>query len=117
MVIVTIRVIVSHENREEVLAIVRSLIAPTHASSGCINFTYCWEIENENALVLMEEWKTQKDLDTHIRSDDFRKILALIDMSSETPQIKISTVLQTAGMEALIASRQSTGPHHEKAIG
>jgi len=37
--------------------------------------------------------------DSQIRSGELRKILAVMGMSSETPEIKLSEVLYTAGLE------------------
>jgi len=47
----------------------------------------------------VEEWESQADLDKHIRTDDFRKILAVMDISNEPPEIKFNTVSKTVGME------------------
>ena len=57
--------------------------------------------EEENFLVLMEEWDSEENLNHHISSKEYRKVLALMDMSTEAPEIKFSTVSHTSGLEAV----------------
>ena len=101
MIIVTLRIVVPPERRDEVLKTLRLFLGPTGVQPGCISCRFCQDIENENALTLVEEWESQADLDTHIRTDDFRKILAVMDISNEPPEIKFNTVSKTAGMEVM----------------
>jgi quinol monooxygenase YgiN len=39
---------------------------------GCVSSKFYRDVENENALCVFEEWESQADLDTHLRSDNFR---------------------------------------------
>jgi len=36
--------------------------------------TYWQSVEDENKLVLLEEWNTRKDFMTHLKSDNFKVI-------------------------------------------
>jgi quinol monooxygenase YgiN len=49
----------------------------------------------------VEDWQTEEDLQRHIRSDDYRKFLALIDLSSEPPELTFHRVSETFGIEYL----------------
>jgi hypothetical protein len=49
----------------------------------------------------MEEWATQKDLERHISKDSQRRILALMDLLSEQPDVRFNTVTHTAGMDLI----------------
>ena len=111
MIIVTLRIVVPPERRGDVLKTIRLLLGPTQVQPGCKNSRFYQEIENSNALFLIEEWKSQADLDRHISSDEYRKILALMDISSESPEIKFNTILHTAGMEALKTAREKSINH------
>jgi quinol monooxygenase YgiN len=59
------------------------------------------QTENSDSLVLLEEWKSREGLEQHIRSDDFRTILAVMDLAIEPPEIKFVTASNTAGMELI----------------
>lgn len=105
MIIATLRIVVPPEKRDAVLQTLRSLLGPTQVQPGCISCQVHQDIENENALTLVEEWESQAELDRHIRSEEYRKVLAVMDMSSKPPEIKFNTVSSTAGMETVVAGR------------
>ena len=105
MIIFTLRLLAPHEKRENILKTVRSLLGPTQVEPGCISCRFYQEVDNSNALVLAEEWASKADLDRYIRSEEYRKILALIDISTEAPEITFNTISSTAGMEAIRAAR------------
>lgn len=101
MIIFSLRIIVSPAKSNEVLDTFRLLVGPTSVEAGCIRFSFYEDLSNKNTFLLMEEWESQEDLDRHIRSEDFRKILAVMDTASEQPEIKFVKVSNTAGMELI----------------
>ncbi len=87
------------EKRDGFLKTVRSMLEPTRVEQGCISFYFYQDIEDQNTFTLMEEWETSTDYDNHIRRDSYKKLLALIELLSESPEIKINKVSQRAGLE------------------
>jgi quinol monooxygenase YgiN len=59
------------------------------------------DIEDPNALTLVEEWESRTDLDKHIRSSEYKKVLAAMDLSDQPPEIKFNDILKTDGMELI----------------
>jgi len=105
MVYTSVKVMLSNVHRDEAIRIVRSLLGPTSAASGCVSCGHYIDAQNENRLCYVEEWQTEEDLKRHIRSDDYRKLLALIDLATEPPDLKFHMVSDTLGMEYLIRVR------------
>lgn len=106
MIIATLRIVTSPEKHQEILQTLRSVLGPTQVQPGCISCrVYAHDVENENALILLEEWKTQEDLERHLGSDDYRRILAAMDLASTAPEITFNTVSHTQGMEVIHAVR------------
>ena len=105
MIITLIRITIDAENREEILSVARSLLGLVRAQPGCIHFEICHNIDDVNTLAIVEEWESQEDLDRYIRSDEYRKVLALIDFSAEPPEIRFNTVSHTGGLEVIEAAR------------
>lgn len=101
MIITTLRIKVPADKKFETLKIMRSLLGPVRVKRGCINSWVYEDKEEENFLVLMEEWDSEENLNHHISSKEYRKVLALMDMSTEAPEIKFSTVSHTSGLEAV----------------
>ena len=99
MIYASLRVVLPADRREESLRLARSLVGPTSAVPGCIHCGYYTDAQNENVLCYVEEWQTEEDLQRHIRSSDYRKFLALVDLSSEPPDLKFHKVSETLGIE------------------
>jgi quinol monooxygenase YgiN len=99
MIVVTSRMIVRPEAQEEFLKTLRGMLEPTRVEPGCTNYSFYQDIENKNAFILVEEWETKADLDSHIHKESYRKLLALMDLLSGPPEIKINTVSHRAGLE------------------
>jgi len=51
---------------EEVLSEIRSLIAPTRAEAGCINYDLHRAQDDPALFCLYENWRSRKDLDEHL---------------------------------------------------
>ena len=101
MIHVSLKVVLPAERREEAMRIVCSLLGPVGAAPGCAGCGFYTDAQNENVLCYVEDWETEEELQRHIRSDDYRKFLALIDLSGEPPDLKFHRVSETFGMEYL----------------
>ena len=106
MITATFRIVVYPERRDEVLKTLRPLIGPTEAEPGCISCRIHQDVDNPNVLTLVEQWDTQADLDKHIASDDFRRILAVLDLSIEPPEIRFDGIAESAGIELIESARK-----------
>ena len=87
------------EERVGFLKTVRGILEPTRVEPGCISFYFYQDIENENAFTLVQEWETKEDLDRNIHKENYKRLLAVMDLLSEPPEIKINTVSQSVGLE------------------
>ena len=68
-----------------------------------------WNINDgqRDRYALFGEWETRKELENHIKSDQYRIVLSLLDMSEKPPEFKLSTISKTEGLEALEAVREA----------
>ena len=101
MIIATLRMSVSPEKRDDVLRTLRLVMGPTQAQLNCISCRLYQDVEDENLMSLVQEWESREALETHIRSKDYRKILAVMELASEPPEIKFAESLKTDGMELI----------------
>jgi quinol monooxygenase YgiN len=95
------RVVAPEGKRGEILEVLLSLKGPTEVSHGCRACRILLDAEDENALTYLEQWKTREDLEEHLRSERFRRLLPVIDMSAECPDIQFSAVGDIQGLEYL----------------
>ena len=105
MVLLTMRVTTSTKQREEVLRTLRSATGAITTLRGCIGLHLMQDVDNRSAITLCEEWETEADLRRHVRSDDFRTLLAVIDMSMTKPEVRFHTVTGIQGMEWIAKER------------
>jgi len=106
----TLKMIVQPERRSDLLETMRGMLEPARVERGCLSYRLYEDVENRNAFVLLEEWATQKDLESHIRTENQRRLLALIDLLSEQPELQFNTVSHTAGMDLIENVLKKDGP-------
>jgi quinol monooxygenase YgiN len=100
-ILVTLKMIVRPESRRDLLETMRGMLEPSRVERGCLSYRLYEDVENRNAFVLLEEWATQKDLESHIRTDNQRRLLTLIDLLSEQPEFRFNTLSHTAGIDLI----------------
>ena len=83
----------------QILKTIHLMIGPTSAQPGCLHCGLLGSTQNDDILVLLEKWESQETLNQHIKSDEFRKILAAMDSACEQPQISFYGIDSCAGME------------------
>jgi quinol monooxygenase YgiN len=101
MVIATLRMSVPPEKQDDVLRTLRSVMGPTRAQLRCISCQLYQDAEDAKYVSFVQEWESREALNDHIRSDDYRKILAVMELASEKPEIKFIEALKTHGMELI----------------
>jgi len=100
MFIFTLEFKVPAEKRPDVVNTLRdSLIAPTNAQSGCIQYGLSSDTGNDDRLFLFAVWETQAALERHIHSDVFRIVLSVMEVAVEEPKINFHCVSFSEGME------------------
>nr|WP_321397410.1 antibiotic biosynthesis monooxygenase family protein [uncultured Desulfobacter sp.] len=112
MIIVRMTLNVHPEKHLEVLQTLLSLIDPLAKEPGCRSCCAVCDIDDENRFTLLEEWETQKEMDNHIRSHRFGVLLGTKNLLSEPLRIRIHTVSQTWGMDAVQALRRKKDRWH-----
>ena len=99
MIISTVRIAVGVKKKDEILRILFSIKGPTESKSHCVSCRIYTEPRNEKHITYEEVWQNEESLYQHLRSPQYRNLLAAMDLSSEPPEVKFITVLKTEGME------------------
>lgn len=56
-------------------------------------------LDNDDEFMIVAEWTSQEALERHIRSDDFMKILQIMELSSQVPEICFDNVAKRSGFD------------------
>ena len=105
MIVCTIILNLSGTDRRKVITSLSPLIGSTRTQPGCQTCSLLFDVEEPRRLVLWEEWDTQDHLDRHLSSEDYRLVLAAIELSQDEPQMRFDYVATRAGFEVIEAAR------------
>jgi quinol monooxygenase YgiN len=83
MILMTIRMKVLSEKRMELSQALVSLIGSIRTEKGCRRCDFCQSIEDEDQFFLLEEWDTQENLMTHLKSEHYRVLRGAMTLLKE----------------------------------
>lgn len=106
MIIAILKMVVRPEKRDDIIEIIKGILEPTRVKKGCLDYHFYQDFEDENTFIILEQWATQQDLEKFIRSENYRRLLAVMDLLAEPPEVKINAISYTAGLEAIKATRE-----------
>lgn len=94
---------------DEALQVLSSIIERIRAEAGCISCAVYQDTESEHVIVLEEKWRSDEDLQRHLRSEDYRKVLLVMEMACKPPEISFDTINETIGVEFIEKARSKKG--------
>jgi quinol monooxygenase YgiN len=101
MITASLKINVPAEKHRAALQTVRSILGWTRAQPGCISMAFYQDTDASDIMMLFEEWEDWDRIEKHIRSDSYRNILELMELSSAQPEIKFCSVTNIKGIELL----------------
>ena len=101
----TIRISLTARRYKEARDILASMIERINLEEGCISCRLYRDVLEERALMLEEMWTGETALHKHLRSADFRNVLLVVEMASETPEIRFDWISSSTGIETVEAAR------------
>jgi quinol monooxygenase YgiN len=96
------------KNQNEALEILGSMTEQIQFEPGCISCRLYRGVDDEGAVMLEEFWMSEKDLQHHLRSDKYRKVLLVVEMAVEPPEIRFDTIAHTSGVETIEKARNQS---------
>jgi quinol monooxygenase YgiN len=105
MILASVTIIAATGQREELLRALRSLLGPIRVEPGCLSCHLYQDVEQPEALTLVEEWASPTDVERRLRSDEYRLLLQLMESSPEPPKVAFHVVEQTQGLERVHQAR------------
>jgi quinol monooxygenase YgiN len=105
MVISTLRIITAPKSRAEVIRTLVAQLGPIRVQPGCLRCDLYRDVEDPGAITLVEEWESQAEMDLRLRSEEYRAVLAAIELAQEQPVVHFDTVTRRAGLETVASAR------------
>lgn len=108
MIVLRVTLDVIPEKQLEVVQTLLSMIEPAGKEAGCLNYAVFCDIEDKNRFSMLGEWETRENLDHHLMSHRFGALLGAKSLLGAPMKIRIHTVSQSEGMEAIKAARSGS---------
>jgi quinol monooxygenase YgiN len=101
MIICTLRMSFTIEVRDEAVLVLRSLVGPVRSQPGCTQTLLMRDEQDDAAVTWVSRWDDRADLDRHLRSDHFRRILAVMELAVERPDIVFECSSDLRGLDLI----------------
>jgi quinol monooxygenase YgiN len=101
MIHASIRMKMPGQKVREAVETLHSVAELTRLHPGCIS---CWiyhDAQEEQVIMIEEVWRSQEELESHLRSPDYRNVLLVVEMAREKPEIKFKEFSDSTGIETI----------------
>ena len=109
MILASIRMRVSPRKRDEALRILRSTVEKSRILPGCLNSRIYLDLQEDNVIMFEELWRSEEELEEHLRSDEYRRVLLALEMALQHPEVRFNRISNSSGIETIEKARTSTG--------
>jgi len=108
MVLVSVKLKVRRGEKDDILTAFRRFIEPTLVQPGCLGYRCLQDVQDQNLLVIEEQWNSKAEVAKHVRSAEYRRFLTLLESATEAPTVEFHDVARTSGLEAIEDMRANT---------
>ena len=105
MIRATIRMLIPAGKQKEALEILNSMVEEIQFETGCISCRLYRGVKDNRAIMVEELWESEEDVRRHLRSKKYGKILMVIEMASEFPEIRFDIISGSSGVETIEKER------------
>lgn len=105
MIVTTIRLQTTPENRKEILQTFRSLSDPIQSERGCKSCRIYRELGNDEAVIVIQEWDSMNCWDKHLHSDEFAVIIGAMSLLQKPETVEVQVLDQLEGACSVEAFR------------
>jgi quinol monooxygenase YgiN len=102
MIQASFRLVAPAGKRREFLGVLLCLKGPTEALAQCRACWICQDVDDDHSLTYLVQWDSWEDLESHLRSERFRRLLPYIEMSVEPPVVSFGDIEHVRGIEFLV---------------
>jgi quinol monooxygenase YgiN len=109
LIVFSIEIVVPDQVRTALLRTLGSVLEPTRVAPGCRSARLYSDLDKRKVLMLVEEWESRDQFERNFDTAKLNAIVAVIELSSEAPVIRVDTVEREEGVDTLALHRSGTG--------
>jgi quinol monooxygenase YgiN len=88
MILSLIKINPHPRTRREILDILRNAECVVRTKSGCLGASVYLKRFEEELILYLEHWQSREEFEQHVRSSQYDRILAALDLASAPPEIE-----------------------------
>jgi len=101
----SLRMTAQPQRAVEAVKALRCITIEAQVERGYLASRIYQEVGNPEALYLEEDWSSEPELKSHIRSSCFTELLLLMETAPEAPVLQVRAIPTTHGLEYIEAVR------------
>ena len=105
MILATLRMEIPVQKRDEALKILKSMVARNQVQPDCVFCRICEDVLEYNVLQFEEMWRSEEEFERHLRSDQYHKVLLVLEMALKQPEIRFDIISSSTGIETIEKAR------------
>jgi quinol monooxygenase YgiN len=87
--------------QSEALEILGAVCTQIQFEPNCISAHLYRGVDDVRAIMVEERWISEEHMRPHLRSDAYRRVLLVIEMAEEPPEIRFDRIMHTSGVETI----------------
>jgi quinol monooxygenase YgiN len=96
MFIITAKLTVKLEHKDELIGLARDLVKHSRAEEGCLSYSVFADQVSDNTILFYEEWADQAAIEGHSASSHFKAFMdKMPPLIADQPILQIHTVSNT----------------------
>jgi len=103
MIVTTIRLHTTPENRKEILQTFRSLSSPIQSEPGCKSCRIYREVGNDEAVLVIQEWDSKTRWDEYLHSEEFAIMMGAMSLLETPETVEFQVLNQLEGSQSVDA--------------
>jgi len=108
MILATLRMAIPVQKRGEALKILKSMVARNQAQPECVFCRICEDVLEDNVVQFEEMWRSEEEFERYLRSDQYHKVLLVLEMALKQPEIRFDIISSSTGIETIEKARKHT---------
>lgn len=90
-----------------------SLTGPREILKGCLNSRILQSWNDSDEFFVEIDWESTEDLIRYLQSDDYKRLLLLMELSPKAPVIQFFSVIEIRGLDLIAMAR---GPYSKTGV-
>jgi quinol monooxygenase YgiN len=109
VIVFSLQIVAPDERRTVLLRALGSMLGPTRVMPGCLDAHLYSDLDRSKTLLLVEDWDSREQFELNLDAAKLNAIVAVIELSSEAPVVRVDTVEREEGVDVL-ALHQGVSP-------